>query len=45
VLDLSPHVVRRIEGGRYWLWDMEAPQEVAAAYERLWATHGRTATC
>jgi hypothetical protein len=29
-------VVRRIENGRYWLWDIEAPTDVAAAYERLW---------
>lgn len=38
--DLSPMYVRRIENGRYWLWDMEAPTEVAAAYERSWARRG-----
>lgn len=36
-MDLSPWAVRRIENGRYWLWDIEAPTDVAAAYERLWA--------
>jgi hypothetical protein len=37
---LDPTHVRRIENGRYWLWNIEAPQEVAAAYERSWARHG-----
>ena len=40
LLDLSPHIVRRIENGRYFLWDMEAPVDVAAAYERSWARRG-----
>ena len=39
-MDLSPHVVRRIENGRYWLFDMECPTEVMAAYERTWARRG-----
>lgn len=37
---LHPSVARRIEHGRYWLFDMPCPTEVMAAYERLWATRG-----
>jgi hypothetical protein len=40
--DLHPDFARRIESGKYWLFDMECPTEVMAAYERLWATHGRS---
>lgn len=32
---LHPMWVRRIEDGRYWLFDRECPTEVMAAYERL----------
>jgi hypothetical protein len=39
-MDLSPHVVRRIENGKYWLFDMPCPTEVMAAYERTWARRG-----
>jgi hypothetical protein len=39
-LDLSPLAVRRIENGKYFLWGMEAPTEVCAAYERTWARRG-----
>jgi hypothetical protein len=39
-LDLNPSVVRRIENGKYWLFDMECPTEVMAAYERSWARRG-----
>jgi hypothetical protein len=34
---LDPNFARRIENGRYWLFDMECSTEVMAAYERTWA--------
>jgi hypothetical protein len=36
--DLHPDFARRIESGKYWLFDMECPTEVMAAYESLWST-------
>ena len=39
-IDLSPFHCRRIENGKYWLFDMECPQPVMAAYERTWARRG-----
>lgn len=41
MLHLSPTLVRRIEDGRYFLFDVECPADVMAAYERLFATHQR----
>jgi hypothetical protein len=38
-LDLSLSA-RRIEQGKYWLWDMECPTEVMAAFERSLARRG-----
>jgi hypothetical protein len=40
-LDLTLTTVLRIDNGRYWLWGIEAPQDVAAAYEHIRATYGR----
>ena len=40
LLELSPHVVRRIDRGEYWLFNMPCPTEVMAAYERTWARRG-----
>jgi hypothetical protein len=36
IFDLHPMNVRRIESGRYWLFDVECPQPVMAAYEGLY---------
>jgi hypothetical protein len=32
---LSPEFARKIDNGRYWLFDVECPTEIMAAYERL----------
>lgn len=37
---LDPMYARRIENGRYWLFEMECPTEVMAAYERSFARRG-----
>jgi hypothetical protein len=37
-LHLDPAYVRRIEDGRYYLFDVECPTEIMAAYESLYAT-------
>jgi hypothetical protein len=39
---LAPAYVREIDQGRYTLFGRECPQPVMAAYERLWATRGRS---